>query len=219
MKTYTITCISDSHNKHNQLNLNGGGDFLIHAGDISSMGYHHEVKSFLDWFSKQDYKYKIFIAGNHDFLFERSKPIAQELLAQYPNVIYLENSEVVIEGIKFYGSPYSPIFYDWAFMYDEAKRNLICDMIPSDTDVLITHTPPKHILDMNLNFENCGCNVLYERFLVGEQLKNVKIHCFGHLHPNYGVKQQFNTTFYNAAVLNDNYTLANEPHIIEYIKD
>jgi Icc-related predicted phosphoesterase len=210
---YNITAISDSHGLHNQIKLEGGGDFLIHAGDISNRGYFQEVKNFLDWFSKQDYKYKIFIAGNHDFLFERNRNIAQELLAQYPDVIYLENTEVVIEGIKFYGSPYSPIFFDWAFMYDEVKRNLICDMIPTDTDVLITHTPPKYILDMNLDFEHCGCNVLYERYLIGDQLKNVKIHCFGHIHPSYSIKQQFNTTFYNAALLDDNYKMINKPHI------
>lgn len=211
-KIFTITATSDSHNLHHQIKLDGSGDFLIHAGDISNRGSYQEVKSFLDWFSVQDYKYKIFIAGNHDFLFERNKNIAQELLALYPNVIYLENSEVVIEGIKFYGSPYSPIFFDWAFMYDEVKRNLICDMIPSDTDVLITHTPPKYILDMNLDLEHCGCNVLYERFASG-QLDNVKFACNGHLHPSYGTKQQFNTTFYNAALLDDNYKMVNKPHI------
>ncbi len=67
-----ITFISDSHNKHNLLNgFLPGGDLLIHAGDISSRGYTHEIENFAKWYDKIDnYDSKVFICGNHDFGFQ-----------------------------------------------------------------------------------------------------------------------------------------------------
>lgn len=114
-----IVFISDTHNKHNYLtsnaygNILGSGDYLIHCGDVSSMGYKHEIEQFLEWFSNTDFKHKIFIAGNHDFGFEQQTDIAQEYKEM--GVIYLFDSSVIIDGIKFYGSPWQPEFHNWAF--------------------------------------------------------------------------------------------------------
>jgi len=114
-----ITFISDTHNKHNHLtskgmgNILGSGDVLVHAGDCTSMGKSHEITNFLNWFSMTDFKHKIFIAGNHDFGFEVHHDIADEFKER--GIIYLFDSEVVIDGVKFYGSPWQPEFYDWAF--------------------------------------------------------------------------------------------------------
>lgn len=63
--------ISDSHGQHAKLNL-PKGDAIIHAGDITQRGAENEVIDFLNWFTDLDFKYKIFIAGNHDFYFERT---------------------------------------------------------------------------------------------------------------------------------------------------
>jgi 3',5'-cyclic AMP phosphodiesterase CpdA len=93
-----ITAISDTHGKHAELNLTGG-DLLIHAGDISNRGLVHEVNDFLHWFSNQNYTHKIFIAGNHDFLFERNAPLAQSMIPD--NIIYLNDSECDVDGVKF----------------------------------------------------------------------------------------------------------------------
>ena len=66
-----ITHISDTHNKHNALNGKlPGGELLIHSGDFTSIGRKHEVESFIKWFDKQDYTHKVFIAGNHDLVFQ-----------------------------------------------------------------------------------------------------------------------------------------------------
>ena len=68
-----ITFISDTHGKHHEITDDlSGGDILIHAGDIMNSGRHkEEALSFLEWFNSLDnYKHKIFIAGNHDRLFE-----------------------------------------------------------------------------------------------------------------------------------------------------
>ena len=142
---FRITGISDTHNKHNQLEGKlPGGDILIHAGDITSLGRKDEVKRFIKWFSRQEYKYKVFIAGNHDMTFDREKLLRDklahfegrteydtecaegkpdwlvEMLGNLPdNVYYLENSSIKLEGINIWGSPYSPSFgYGWAFNKD-----------------------------------------------------------------------------------------------------
>ena len=114
-----IVFISDTHGKHEYLtskaynNILGSGDVLVHAGDVSNVGKAHEIKQFLDWFSNTDFTHKVFIAGNHDFDFETNTDIAPEYKDK--GVHYLFDSEVVIDGIKFYGSPWQPEFHNWAF--------------------------------------------------------------------------------------------------------
>jgi hypothetical protein len=212
---YSITAISDTHNKHKQLNGKlPGGDILIHSGDISSLGRKHEVQSFVEWFNGiNNYTHKIFIAGNHDMSFDREillrnklahfegrnvndydtscsegKPAwLEELLGihLHPNVYYLENSSIDIEGLKIWGSPYSPTFgYGWGFNvdrgYDAAQ---IWNQIPLDTDIVITHSPIYGYNDRTSNTnENVGCADLYHR------LHEVKphLHFSGHIHEGYG---------------------------------
>lgn len=89
-----IVFISDTHGQHNIVDI-PSGDMLIHAGDLSSRGKIEEIKDFLNWFSNQPHKYKIFIAGNHDFFFEREN---QETINNTipKNVIYLNNSGIEI---------------------------------------------------------------------------------------------------------------------------
>lgn len=109
----TFTIISDTHGQHQNLDL-PEGDVLIHAGDVNSRGTEYEIRSFLDWFERLDYRYKIFIAGNHDFFFEQEvAPTIQPIIPE--NVIYLYDSSVNIEGISIWGSPIASWFYVWAF--------------------------------------------------------------------------------------------------------
>ena len=67
-----LTIISDTHNKHKHITGDlPGGDLLLHAGDLSSMGYEHEIREFASWYNKlNDYGHKVFIAGNHDWGFQ-----------------------------------------------------------------------------------------------------------------------------------------------------
>lgn len=205
-----ITTISDTHGKHNQLHLTSG-DILLHAGDISSRGNPVEVEKFLNWFKVQDYKYKIFIAGNHDFFFERNSPT--EIASLIPdNVIYLNDSGVEIEGLKIWGSPVSPWFYDWAFNRqrgEEIKKHW--DLIPDDTDILITHGPAYEVLDLTTGMVRAGCEDLLNR------IKEIqpKIHLSGHIHEGYGQVKKFGTHFINASVLNERYEMVNTPIIVD----
>lgn len=201
-----ITFISDTHSLHHLLNIQGG-DILIHAGDISLRGQEHEILDFLDWFQEQPYRYKIFVAGNHDWFFE--KKTAQFISSIIPkDVFYLNDSGICIEGLNIWGSPIQPTFFDWAF---NRKRGNEIDkhwqLIPNNTDILITHGPPFGILDKTTRGEAVGCEMLLKKV----QEIQPKVHVFGHIHEGYGSIEKENTIFINASVLNVRYEKRNLP--------
>lgn len=198
--------IADTHGKHNSLKLSSG-EILIHAGDISMKGDKVEVEDFLSWFDKQDFEHKILIAGNHDFYFERESDLhIQHLLPE--NVVYLNDNSTTINGIKIWGSPITPWFFNWAFNRhrgEPIKRHW--DLIPIDTDILITHGPIFRTLDKTSEGQHVGCKDLFNKV----QDINLKAHVCGHIHESYGTVEKFGTKFINASVLNANYELTNSP--------
>lgn len=206
-----IIFISDTHGKHHPIEL-PEGDMIIHSGDISSRGRVNEVEEFLAWFTSLDYKYKVFIAGNHDFYFEnKSQNFIQELMPE--GVYYLCDSGVEIEGLRIYGSPITPFFYNWAFNRhrgDDIKK--YWDIIPLNTDILITHGPAYGVLDYTIGGDNAGCEELLSA------IKRVKprYHLFGHIHEGYGVFETDETTFINGSMLNESYAPINHPMSIEF---
>ena len=203
-----FTVISDTHNKHSSLKLDGG-DVLLHCGDFSGKGLEKQIADFNSWLGLQDFKYKIVIAGNHDFLFEKEPEKAQSLLT---NAIYLEDSFTVINGIKIYGSPWQPWFYDWAFNLHRGKAlEEKWDLIPNDTDILLTHGPPYGIKDLTSRTENVGCEDLLKRI---NQIKP-KVHCFGHIHEDSGIWEENGTKFINASICDFNYKPSNQPYTFE----
>ena len=109
-----IVCISDTHLAHLNSKLDvPSGDILIHAGDATKMGKIHEVSQFSEWFASFPHKHKIFVAGNHDFLFERDLSQALQLLDS--SIIYLQDQLVELEGLKIWGSPWTPWLHNCAF--------------------------------------------------------------------------------------------------------
>lgn len=215
-----ITFISDTHGKHDEVTKHlPGGDFLIHSGDICSRGYQYEVRNFLEWFNSLPYNHKIFIAGNHDWFFEKSKTEVQKLLSEFPDIIYLENSEVIVKGIKFWGSPYTPRFFDWAFNVDRGSEIAKhWSLIPEDIDILITHGPPEGFGDLVLNSyshgKRVGCTDLTQKVL---EIKP-KVHVFGHIHSGSGIYKNEYTTFINASVLDEDYRYSQLPVVFKYEK-
>jgi len=207
-----MTFISDTHGRHEHLtskaynNILGSGDVLVHAGDCTNVGKLYEITQFLDWFSNTDFKHKIFIAGNHDFGFEVVHDIAPEYKEK--GVHYLFDSEVVIDGVKFYGSPWQPEFYNWAFNLPRGEK--LAEKwknIPGNTDILITHGPAHGMLDHTPQGELVGCKDLFNRVMEVQP----KIHVCGHIHWAYGQKNFFGVEFLNASVLNERYQYENEP--------
>ena len=191
-----IVCISDTHGRHYDVGL-PSGDILIHAGDVSAGGTESQIKDFLKWFSEHEFKYKVFIAGNHDFLFEHDLETAKGLIPE--NVIYLQESSITVEGFKIYGTPITPYFLNWAFNRhpgEDIEKHV--SKIPPDVDILISHGPPYGILDANVNGQHCGCPSLLAKI---EKIKPKLLIC-GHIHEAYGQRLIGQTTFINASLLN-----------------
>jgi len=203
-----LVLISDTHEQQGNL-IVPDGDVLVHAGDLTFRGKFDPIAQTGRWLRSLPHKTKILCAGNHDFLFEESKFEALEALG--PDIIYLENEAVTIDGVKFWGSPVTPWFFDWAFNVargQDIKR--YWDKIPNDTDVLITHGPPKGILDL-AGSDPVGCEDLRESV----RRVRPKIHVFGHIHSGYGSVHRDGTTFYNASVVDEAYKIANNPWEVE----
>ena len=202
-----IVLISDTHTNHNFRIPKG--DVLIHAGDVTSRGTKAEVDVFIKWFQSQPHKHKIFIAGNHDFYFENA--VKNNLKTEFKNLIYLNDSGCEINGLKFWGSPIQPDFFKWAFNRkrgEEIKKHW--DLIPTDTDVLITHGPPHGILDLTTIGLYSGCKELKKKVFEIQP----KLHVFGHIHEGYGTTTINKTFFVNASLLNEKYQSAHIPIVV-----
>jgi len=202
--------ISDTHGLHHKLVL-PKGDVLIHAGDVSRRGKEAEVIDFIKWFAAQDFAHKIFIAGNHDFYFERAAD--SEIESIIPgNVVYLNDSGVAISGINIWGSPITPWFLNWAFNRhrgEPIRRHWA--LIPADTNILVTHGPVYNILDKTVDEQHVGC-----KDLLGT-VNTIKPAVFigGHIHEAYGREHHNSTMFINPSVLNEEYVVVNKPVVFE----
>ena len=139
------------------------------------------------------------------------------------NATYLENESINIDNISFYFCPFQPWFYDWAFNFPkdpteyEEKATKIWQAIPDDVNILITHGPAYGILDKVENSRknedpHVGCKYLLERI---NELKELKIHAFGHIHSEYSVIQLENYIAINASNLNEQYEVTNEPIVLD----
>jgi len=207
-----IVCLSDTHNYNEQIAVPDGG-ILIHAGDATIQGTIDEIVLFNEWFTNLPHPHKIFVAGNHDWLFETSNRLARTLLDS--SIHYLEDSSVEIENLKIYGSPWQPRFFDWAFNLTRGTE--LAEkwrLIPGDTDILITHGPPFGILDevpRQYWIENTGCDELRKRI---EQVRP-RLHVFGHIHCGYGQTEKFGVQFVNASNCDESYEPVNSPIVID----
>jgi Icc-related predicted phosphoesterase len=216
-----LTFLSDTHTKHDKLNgFLPGGDILLHSGDLTSRGYITEIENFMKWYNNiNNYNTKVFIAGNHDFGFQDDNQKLRGLLTGYKTIDYLED-ELMMVGedydnmIKIWGSPWQPEFHNWAFNLPRGEKiKEKWDMIPTNTDILITHGPPFGKLDyVPYDNINVGCEDLLTRI---QELKP-KIHVFGHIHEGYGYVFDGTTHYINAAVLNGRYEFRNKPLTVDW---
>jgi Icc-related predicted phosphoesterase len=211
-----IVFISDTHGLHdNIMQPIPDGDILVHCGDVSNYGSISQLTEFISWFIGLPHKHKVFIGGNHDFGLEKKQPWIEDGLQSLPeNVHYLEDSGVEIEGIKFWGMPWTPRFYNWAFMtYTPEEAQEKAALIPEDTEILVTHGPPRGVLDLTTyGAERVGCIELAARLY---ELPNVKVHSFGHIHEEYGVEELNDRTYINASICTLRYSPSNAPIVLE----
>lgn len=218
-----IDCISDLHGEQPELS---GGDLLIVAGDLTARDRHSEYLGFFHWLANTKYKQRIVIAGNHDGVAE------YEGILNIPqgDFLYLEDSGTEYEGIKIWGSPWTPTFYNWHFMKNRGEEiRKQWDLIPQDTEILITHGPPFGLCDQvslsskSVLARHAGCEEL--RKLV-ETLPNLKLHVFGHIHEGYGTctlqrpgyGTENNVLCVNACIMDADYNPTNKPITIHFDK-
>ena len=218
-----IVNFSDTHNLHDQVKL-PKCDIAIFAGDLSGRGNRMETAFFLRWFGKQDQcKYKVMTIGNHDLGFDKKHDEEthaynwlDDLIQKHSNITILNNSSVNIEGINIWGSPATPWYHGdrWAFNYKKADIGDIWELIPNNTDILVTHGPAFGILDEIFDGRHVGCIQLLDKI---KEIKP-KYHICGHIHEGYGIVEQDDTIFINCSIVDVDYYPTNKPIKIKYTK-
>ena len=223
-----IVCISDTHERHNELSL-PEGDILIHAGDWTFTGDSNAIIEFIDWFSSQPHKHKVFIAGNHEVSLDAT--LSEQYLARRFGMVgdfeklrgfvakkrqgvhYLLDQQVELEGLTLYGSPWQPSFGGWGFNQPRgASISKKWKMIPNKVDVLITHGPAYGFGDMLDTTERVGCVDLLNEI---QDRVRPKVHVFGHIHHAYGISSDYITTYINASSCGEDYRIRNAPIVYD----
>ena len=212
-----LVCLSDIHGQLAKSIKIPSGDILIFSGDYvdSDKTATDTLNRVVSWLEQSDCKTILFTPGNHDRLFERDIHLARKILDEDydKRIILLMDKAVTIDGINFYGSPYSPEFRNWAFMYRrgyEAKKKW--EQIPPETNILFTHGPPYGKLDLTPEMQNVGCEQLRDRIT---QLPNLKAHIFGHIHDSYGRVKKDGVEYINASICNEAYKPINPIQILD----
>lgn len=204
-----IVAFSDAHWHFNKVEL-PAGDILIYAGDWC---YGEDLKNtiaFASYLEKQPHKYKIVVPGNHDRLAQKNPTMVQNVLSEVGAKLLIDES-CIIHGIKIFGTPWTPLFGNWAFMEEDDVLFLKWKRIPKDTDILVTHGPAFGILDRVPEVGSVGSKTL-ETSIIS---KKPKIHICGHIHSGYGKMESNYTQFYNVSVCDNDYRLVNKPTEIE----
>ena len=214
MRKIIVDAISDTHNQHAKI-ICKGGDILIHSGDCTGRGSLKEALDFLNWFEKQSYDYLILVPGNHDWIFETDPTLmASECKAR--GIHLLNDSGITAnlkngESIKIWGSPITPFFNNWAFNRQSGSDiQKHWNLIPFNTEILITHGPPFSIGDqvirttnLGISVNQVGCPLLLQAILKTQ----VKLHICGHIHEGHGFQYDGNRTFVNVSSLDQKYQL------------
>ena len=200
-----IVIISDTHGGHEELG-DLCGDVLIHCGDVEHLFRKDDqaIEKIDDWFGRQQFDHVLCTGGNHDLTLERHVQAGKQ---PFRNALFLHDTELVIDGIKFFGAPWVPHLEKHAFFADERALDEAWSRIPNDVDVLITHTPPAGVLDVSSRGATLGCKLLARR------LKAVKpvLHCFGHVHASAGSRVRGGTTYVNASSVNSSFEITVAP--------
>lgn len=217
--------ISDLHGFLPQIEVES--DVLLVAGDLvpdnfigqewhskSAQGYWLK-NTFSDWCEKAPAKHVVVIAGNHDIVIMNNPGIMKDV-----NCTYLQDEATEIEGFKIHGTPWTPTFGNWAFMKKDENLFDRWNKIDDDTDILISHGPPKGFCDgveawVLGNYEAAGSQTLRDKV---SGMSNLKLNVFGHIHEGYGKVDHFGKVFANVSHVNSNYDPVNNPMFFEVTK-
>lgn len=186
-----LACASDGHWLIEKVKDFPEADVFIYAGDWSGVGNGNESYKFAYWVKGLPYRYKLVVPGNHERWVE-TYPAWMEDMLQESGAELLIDKESVIDGVKFYGTPWTPEFGRWAFMRKYRQMTELLKNVPADTDVLITHGQPYEVCDPG-KFGSRAIKDLLNRI-------QPKVHIFGHAHEGYGYEKYNNTHCYNVSL-------------------
>ena len=213
-----IIALSDSHNATKRVEISDG-DILVHAGDFSFQGKASEIQDFIEWMKEQPHKHKLWIAGNHERGIE-DFPYNAESIDKETGATYIHDKVVEVEGLKFFGSNFTPEFNNWAFGLTDRQSKIFWENAP-EADVVVCHGPPHTILDsVTPEYKHerpLGC----KHFLSYIERVKPKVTIFGHIHGSGGTHKTIEwddgskTECYNVSVMNEQYQLTNPSTIIE----
>lgn len=201
-----VVVLSDTHSLHGAVRV-PEGDVLVHAGDFSRKGTLKELRQFNDWLGDLSHEHKILVPGNHDFCFEDPdrRDRATDLLTEARLLI---DDSYRLGGTRFWGAPWQPKFFDWAFNRERGRPlREKWSLIPEDVDVLVTHGPPRNIGDRVAQGDRVGCSELQKRVFEVRP----EYHVFGHIHEGYGTYNRNGTVFLNASICDYGYHPSNDP--------
>jgi Icc-related predicted phosphoesterase len=199
--------MSDTHELHRELEV-PDGDILIHAGDFTMFGKNLQaLRDFNDWLGELPHAHKVVVYGNHEFMLEAE--LSPNCLLT--NATVLINEAVVIEGIKIWGSPLTPLNGEAYGQSNASDRARIYDTIPADTDVVVTHGPPYGVLDSTAEYRGQAGDPELRNAMIRVK---PRLHVFGHIHAGYGVRPTKNTLFANAALMGWSGELENRPIVV-----
>lgn len=212
-----IVFISDTHGCQTEI-VNGKkstlqlptGDVLIHCGDYSSHGDAVGSMKFNAFLESYVFPEIFVLPGNHDIIAETDPLFTKSLFTHAKMVI---DEPFMIGGRLAYATPWQPNFHNWAFNVErELTRVELFSKIPDETEILISHVPPYGILDLGFHGDHAGDKALLGRV---KQLKNLKIHAFGHLHNSYGMVEMDGVKFINCSLMDDKYRMVHRPIVVD----
>lgn len=223
-----IACVSDLHEN---LPTIPECEVLCIAGDLT-FGFKGDLASqqrwllneFREWIEQVPAEHVVCVAGNHDQCIESwGWP---EVLNEVEKLHYLEDSGVELDGVKFWGTPWQPWFYSWAFNAPERHGEEFLTekfaMIPADTDVVVCHGPPLGYGDQvgdpfapdRSRQPRVGSGAMTARLLEVQP----RLMVCGHIHSGYGKYTMWHgveadspcTVVRNAALVNNEYKPVND---------
>ncbi|RQM28435.1 hypothetical protein B5M09_007626 [Aphanomyces astaci] len=188
-----VVCISDTHGKHDLMEI-PPGDILIHAGDFTNIGTHNQLRRFASWLAALPHPHKVVVAGNHEYSLDAYWYIKGGGRKRHKQFQDPAISRQILTDVctAFNLRPGNESTAHW-------------QAVPDNVDILVTHTPPHGILDMNFRGQTCG-----DEALMDEVLSRIRprFHVFGHIHEGHGTVEMDGTTFVNASSCN----LRHQPH-------
>lgn len=189
------------------------GDVLCIAGDIMPLDVQSDLAASISWFlldfkpwaEASHFKKVIFVAGNHDFMFQwighdknrTGAEVMKKLLGNHKKdskLVYLQDSSFEFEGKRFYGTPWIEDLERWAFYASPEELEKKWSTIPKKCDVFISHMPPRRsglgmVLQPGWNYgSDYGSQLLAEIL----NTRTIKHAICGHVHSGQHAELQYN---------------------------